>query len=213
MNRVVGFCLMLGMGVTSIGADSVWMKPVQWVRDYMTTPVSSNPWQANATQDVTIQSKAPTLVLEKRLSRYIQIMNPALVESKRNEIVAHIIEQSRSHDIDPTLIAAIIAVESRFNPTASHGGALGLGQLMGETARRLGVKNPFSIADNINGTVRYTAHHYKKWTKSPFQTEFTLASYLMGSVKSSQPNQLPTRVQQYIQRVQLQQKRINDLGG
>jgi len=203
---------MLGMGITSIGADSIWLKPIQWVRDYMTTPVSSNHGQANVTQDVTIQSKDPTLVLEKRLSRYIQIMNPALVESKRHEMVTHIIEQSRSHDMDPTLIAAIIAVESRFNPTASHGGALGLGQLMGETARRLGVKNPLSIADNINGTVRYTAQHYKKWAKSPFQTEFTLASYLMGSVKSSHPSQLSMRVQQYIQRVKLQQKRINDLG-
>lgn len=53
------------------------------------------------------------------------------------------------------LYRANIEVESAYNPGAlSHAGAIGLGQLMPDTARDLGV-DPHDVAQNLDGSARY----------------------------------------------------------
>lgn len=60
------------------------------------------------------------------------------------------------HNLDPLLLKALISIESRANPRArSPKGAMGLTQLMPETARRYGVRNAYDIRQNINGGARY----------------------------------------------------------
>lgn len=54
------------------------------------------------------------------------------------------------------LFSALIGVESGFNPHAvSSAGAIGLGQLMPETAADLGVVDPFEPVSNLHGAARY----------------------------------------------------------
>jgi soluble lytic murein transglycosylase-like protein len=54
------------------------------------------------------------------------------------------------------LIAALIDVESRWNPRAvSDKGAMGLMQLMPATARRYGAIHPFDVEENIAAGTRY----------------------------------------------------------
>jgi len=61
------------------------------------------------------------------------------------------------HAIDPSLVLAIIASESRGDPEAvSPAGAIGLMQLMPATATELGV-DPWKPDENIEGAVRYLA--------------------------------------------------------
>ncbi len=63
---------------------------------------------------------------------------------------------SDTHDIDPDLINSVIHFESRGNVRAvSPKGAQGLMQLMPDTASKLGVKNSFDTADNVNGGTQY----------------------------------------------------------
>jgi soluble lytic murein transglycosylase-like protein len=58
--------------------------------------------------------------------------------------------------VPPELIHSVIKAESNYNPFAvSPKGALGMMQLVPETARRFGVSNTFDAVENIEGGVRY----------------------------------------------------------
>lgn len=79
--------------------------------------------------------------------------------------------------ISPFLIAAVIKAESNFNPNARSGaGALGLMQLVPETARSLGVTNPLDPTQNINGGSKYLAQQIKAFGS----LELGLAAYNAG---------------------------------
>lgn len=59
---------------------------------------------------------------------------------------------ARAHGLDGALLHAVISVESRYNPKAvSSKGAVGLMQLMPETAKRYGVSDSFDPAQNLHG--------------------------------------------------------------
>ena len=58
--------------------------------------------------------------------------------------------------VSPELVAALIDVESQWNPRAlSSKGAMGLMQLMPATARRFGAVEPFDEEQNIAAGTRY----------------------------------------------------------
>jgi soluble lytic murein transglycosylase-like protein len=58
--------------------------------------------------------------------------------------------------MDPSLVHAVVKVESDYNTFAlSRKGAMGLMQLMPQTALEMNVKNTFSPHENIEGGVRY----------------------------------------------------------
>ena len=81
------------------------------------------------------------------------------------------------------LFRSLIQAESAFNPNAlSPKGAIGLGQLMPGTARKLGV-NPNSMQENLDGAARYFLIQLAKFGS----VELALAAYNAG----------PQRVEEY----------------
>lgn len=63
---------------------------------------------------------------------------------------------SAQHQLHPALIRAVIKAESDFDPRAvSRAGAIGLMQLMPQTAARMDVRDLYDPEDNIGGGTRY----------------------------------------------------------
>jgi len=60
------------------------------------------------------------------------------------------------YQLPKSLVHAVVTAESAYDPDAiSKAGAVGLMQLMPETARRYGVKNRRNPSDNLSGGTRY----------------------------------------------------------
>jgi soluble lytic murein transglycosylase-like protein len=77
-------------------------------------------------------------------------------DAARGRYGEHIRAAAERYSLDPELIKAIIKVESSFNPFAvSEKGAMGLMQLMPDTAREMKVGAPFEVRENIMGGSRY----------------------------------------------------------
>jgi len=88
-----------------------------------------------------------------------------------------ILRASRRHGLPPALVKAVIRVESAFDTRAvSKKGAMGLMQLMPETAQRLGVHDAFAADQNVYGGAAYLRNlhdRYGSWS-------YTLAAYNAG---------------------------------
>lgn len=82
------------------------------------------------------------------------------------------------YDVDADLIFSVVAAESNFNSKAiSRRNARGLMQLLPETARRLGVKDIYDPAQNIDGGTRYLRDLLKLYDGD---LALTLAAYNAG---------------------------------
>ncbi|MFL6247246.1 MAG: lytic transglycosylase domain-containing protein [Thermoanaerobaculia bacterium] len=72
------------------------------------------------------------------------------------ELAAMVEDAARQHGVDPRLVAAVARRESAWKADiVSNRGAIGIMQLMPDTARYLGVNNAFDPRENIFGGTRY----------------------------------------------------------
>lgn len=63
---------------------------------------------------------------------------------------------AQKHGVDPSLVDAVAKAESNYQQECvSSAGAVGVMQLMPETANMLGVNNIYDVRENINGGVKY----------------------------------------------------------
>lgn len=85
-------------------------------------------------------------------------VRPVLIygSATRAQYSSQVLAAAKETSVDPALIHAVISVESGYNPKArSHAGAVGLMQLMPQTAERYGVTNRLDPEQNIRGGARY----------------------------------------------------------
>ena len=107
----------------------------------------------------------------------------------RNSYDSYILASSQRHGVDPGLMKAMMHTESAFNPNArSPVGAQGLMQLMPATARRFKVSNPWSPADNIEGSAKYIAWLMRRFNNN---VEFAVAGYNAGEGNVDKYNGIP----------------------
>jgi soluble lytic murein transglycosylase-like protein len=119
----------------------------------------------------------------------------------QQDIDAAIDQAAARHNVDASLVRAVIKVESNFNPNAvSRKGAMGLMQLMPQTARQLNVANPFDPEQNVDAGVR----HLKKLLESyGGDVKLSLAAYNAGQGAVARSSGVPhfAETQKYVRRI------------
>ncbi|HSA07096.1 MAG TPA: lytic transglycosylase domain-containing protein [Candidatus Gastranaerophilales bacterium] len=117
-----------------------------------------------------ILNQPPTVPLKYKLA------DPQKVS--RAELQNIVNKVAEKYQVNEKLVTAIIRQESGFNPNAvSKAGAMGLMQLMPGTAKKLGVLNPFSPVQNVEGGVRYIKQMLDKYQGNVI---LALAAYNAG---------------------------------
>lgn len=110
---------------------------------------------------------------------------------------AHARQQAAQYGLDPELVVRQIQQESRWNPAAvSPRGAVGLMQLMPDTARELGV-DPTDPQQNIAGGVRYLAQR-RDARGGDMRTALADYNWGMGNVDRKGLAAMPPETRDYL---------------
>ena len=137
----------------------------------------------------------------KLLEKYIEKVLGKNASSANGSFSQIIEAAAQKYKVDPGLVEAVVAVESGGDPNAvSPAGALGLMQLMPDTAAGLGVLDAFDPTQNIEGGVRYLRQLLNYFDGDVVKA---LAGYNAGPGAVDEYNGVPPykETRSYVQRV------------
>jgi len=128
------------------------------------------------------------------VSSYSSTQVPALYSSKISTL-------AKKHLVSEDLILAVARAESGFNPYAlSKKGAVGIMQLMKDTAARYGVTNRYDVDQNLDAGIRHLKYLNKKYNEN---LQIVLAAYNAGEEAVRKYNGVPPykETRDYIRKV------------
>jgi soluble lytic murein transglycosylase-like protein len=156
----------------------------------------------SAVQAATV--KTPTTpVTISAYATALRHINPQMQVWQSRDLAKHLLNTSSHWRIDPTMLVALVTVESRWHTDArSRVGAIGLGQLMPGTAYALHV-DPNDPKQNLSGAARYLSGLLARYGTKPNRFELTFAAYNAGPHAVSEYGGIPpfTETQNYVVRV------------
>ena len=115
------------------------------------------------------------------IANYIAIRNNNISYDEAKNISDGITYYSAMYGVDPLLMTALFETESNFNQSAiSSTGAIGIGQIMPDTAVLLGV-NPYDTMQNIQGACSYMSTALQTFSNWQEPAVMALAAYNAGT--------------------------------
>lgn len=177
--------LYLELGITSAAG-----KPATTETSYTNVNTEINNTEINNTEvNYTESANNDTSVNSKKL--------PFVVPDKYKPIFE---KAAKKYNIDYNVLVSVASAESDFNPNCtSRSGAMGIMQLMPETAKYLGVKDAYDPEQNIMGGARYLAEKFNQHGC----VKLGLAGYNAGSNAVKKYNGVPpyTETQNYVKKI------------
>ena len=184
----LGFCLATGLlivAVVVVAAMSSSVLADAQVYEYVSPSGAVN--LTNVPTDIRFKELKPSV-------RYHRAVSDVELE----QAVARAAHQ---HRISPALLLAIMKAESDFNPMViSKAGAVGLMQLIPETAIRHGVRNLYDTEDNIGGGAKHLRYLLDRFHG---KIRLALAAYNAGERKVDLFGKIPPykETQLYVKKV------------
>lgn len=143
-------------------------------------------------------TNVPSDVRYRRVDLQPNRLHPMITEHELEPMISRF---SRQHQLHPALIRAVIKAESDFDPMAvSRAGAIGLMQLMPQTAVRLDVRDLYDPEDNIGGGTKYLRQLLDRFRGN---LPLALAAYNAGEHVVDRYRALPPidETRQYVRKV------------
>jgi soluble lytic murein transglycosylase-like protein len=147
-----------------------------------------------------IKTERERLCRRIKVSKQYVRKRPAKIINRmsRESIASIVAAKANLYGVNPDFVHAIIKCESNYDVQAlSRAGAMGLMQLMPETAADLGVQNPWSPTENIDGGVRYIRAMLREF-RDPWKA---LVSYNCGPEILRQGLPIPGESRRYARKV------------
>lgn len=143
-------------------------------------------------------TNVPSDIRYRRIETQPNRLHPLISERELEPMISRF---SREHQLHPALIRAVIKAESDFDPMAvSRAGAIGLMQLMPQTAVRLDVRDLYDPEDNIGGGTKYLRQLLDRFRGN---LPLALAAYNAGERVVDRYRALPPidETRQYVRKV------------
>jgi len=166
----------------------------RWIRVGSSTTAGQR--AQTAAKEVELQTTGPSAKPDTQVT-----IKPSRARMSDAEVDAAIDAAAARHNVDPSLVRAVVKVESNFNPHAvSRKGAVGLMQLMPSTARQLKVADPYDPQQNIDGGVRHLKQLLENFNGN---VPLSLAAYNAGEGAVTRSNGIPQykETQNYVKQI------------
>ena len=122
-------------------------------------------------------------------------------EATTEELEKAFADASQKYSVDVALLKAIAKAESNFHSNATSGaGAMGIMQLMPQTAKSLGIENAYDAYNNIMGGAQVIAQHLDRYDGN---LALALAAYNAGPGNVEKYGGIPPfeETQNYVKKV------------
>ncbi len=149
---------------------------------------------------IEVRQDGQKIILNEPAEMRSRRLSNRLLNAPDMELQSIIETSALDHDLDPRLIQAVMQVESGFNRSAlSSKGAMGLMQLMPQTARLLQVTDPWDPEENVRGGVKYLKQMVDRFG----DLELALAAYNAGPEAVERHHGIPPyrETQEYVRKV------------
>lgn len=125
------------------------------------------------------ESIIPSSVNSTKMIAYIRKINPSTSVATATKIYNSTVKYSKTYNVDPFYVFAIMEHESKFNPNVSYMGAHGLMQLQEGTYQYIGIKR--SEVFDIDKNIRAGTYELSTALKMFGSYNMAIAAYAYGS--------------------------------